>query len=202
MKRVILSVIAVAAALIVLLDFFIDYPVVNRAGAILTDGAIILTAFAMILGLFNLLSVHAERIQKHDSSWVYSAVLVLGLLMVLFFGFGGQESAPVKWIFRYVYSPLQATIFSLLAFFVVSAAYRAFRIRNWETALFVLAGVIVLLGQVPVGELIWGGLPALKDWLLAVPVTAGVRGIILGVALGTIIAGLRILLLMDRPYLE
>lgn len=202
MKRVILSVIAVAAALIVLLDFFIDHPVVNRAGAILADGAIVLAAFAMILGLFNLLSVHAERIRKRDSSWAYSAVLVLGLLMVLLFGFNGPESAPVKWVFRYIYSPLQATIFSLLAFFVVSAAYRAFRIRNWETALFVIAGLIVLLGQVPVGGLIWDKLPALKDWLLAVPVTAGARGIILGVALGTIIAGLRILLLMDRPYLE
>jgi hypothetical protein len=202
MKRVALSVIAVASAFIVLLDFFIDHPVVNRGGAVLTEGALVLAAFAMILGMFNLFSVHAERIRKRESNWAYSAVLVLSLLIVLLFGFRGVESAPVRWIFRYVYSPLQATIFSLLAFFVLSAAYRAFRIRNWETALFVIAAVIVLLGQVPIGRLMWEGLPALKDWILAVPATAGTRGIILGVALGTIIAGLRILLLMDRPYLE
>ena len=201
MKRIVLSVIAVAAALIVLLDFFVEHPVVNRAGMILTEGAVVLAAFAMILGLLNLFAVHTARLRKRETGWAYSAILILTVLMMLIFGLGGPGSAPVTWIFRYVYSPLQATIFSLLAFFVASAAYRAFRIRNWETALFVIAGLIVLLGQVPVGKLLWQQLPVLKDWILAVPVTAGTRGILLGVALGTVIAGLRFLLFMDRPYL-
>ncbi len=201
MKRIVLSVVAGAVALMVLLDFFVEHPIVNKAGMILTEGAVILAAFAMILGLVNLFSVHTTRVRKREKDWAYSAILILVVLIMLIFGLGGPGSPPVAWIFRYVYSPLQATIFSLLAFFMVSAAYRAFRVRNWETALFVVAGIIVLLGQIPLGRLIWEQMPVLKDWILAVPATAGTRGILLGVALGTVIAGLRFLLFMDRPYL-
>lgn len=201
MKRVILSVVAVAAALIVLLDFFVDYAVVDRAGSILVEGAVVLGAFALLFGLFNLASVHAGRVQKRESGWPYSLVLLLAVLAVLIFGLEGPGSPAVTWIFRHVLSPLQATVFSLLAFFVVVAAYRSFRIKSWETALFVLAGIIVLLGQVPVGKYIWAQLPTLKEWVLAVPVTAGTRGILLGVALGTMIAGIRVLMCIDRPYL-
>ena len=201
MKRIILSVVTIAAALLVLLDFFVEQEIVDRAGSFIVEGAVILGAFAMLLGLLNILAVHTTRVRKREHGWGYSIILVLTVLVMLVLGIQGPGSLLVSWVFRYVYSPLQATIFSLLAFFVASAAYRAFRVRSWETLLLVAAGVIVLLGQVPVGKLIWDQLPVLKDWLLAVPVTAGARGILLGVALGTVIAGLRLLLFMDRPYL-
>ena len=201
MKRIILSVVAVAVALLVLLDFFVDQEIVNKAGSFFIEGAVVLGAFAMLLGLLNILAVHTTRVRKREHGWGYSIILVLTVIVMLVLGIEGPGSLPVSWVFRYVYSPLQATIFSLLAFFVATAAYRAFRVRNWESLLMVVAGVIVLLGQVPVGKLIWAQLPVLKDWLLAVPVTAGARGILLGVALGTVVAGLRLILLMDRPYL-
>ena len=201
MKRIILSVIAVAVALLVLLDFFVDQEIVNKAGSFFIEGAVVLGAFAMLLGLLNILAVHTTRVRKREHGWGYSIILVLTVIVMLVLGIEGPGSLPVSWVFRYVYSPLQATIFSLLAFFVATAAYRAFRVRNWESLLMVVAGAIVLLGQVPVGKLIWAQLPVLKDWLLAVPVTAGARGILLGVALGTVVAGLRLILLMDRPYL-
>jgi len=63
-------------------------------------------------------------------------------------------------------------------------------------------GVIVLLGQVPIGAYLWDRLPMIKAWILEVPTTAGARGIILGVALGTVATGLRVLLGIDRPYSE
>lgn len=200
MRKVLLSVICVAAAVIVLLDFFVEGPVVDRAGALLTEGAVVLAAFAMILGLLNLLSVHAVRVKRREQGWTYSAVLGLTVLAMVIFGFRGPNSPAVSWIFRYVYTPLQATIFSLLAFFIVSAVYRAFRVHSWESALFAIAGIIVLVGQVPLSRLIWEQLPTLRDWVLAVPATAGARGILLGAALGTVIAGLRLLFCMDRPY--
>lgn len=201
MKRVILSVVAIAAACIVLLDFFVDQETVNRAGSFLVEGAVILAGFAVLLGLLNILSVHTVRVRKRERGWGYSILLMLAVLVMLGLGVGGPGSAPVNWVFRHIYVPLQATIFSLLAFFVASAAYRAFRVRSWETLLLVGVGIVVLLGQVPVGRLIWDQLPVLKDWLLAVPATAGARGILLGVALGSVIAGMRLLLAMDRPYL-
>ncbi len=201
MKKILLSVVAVAAAVLILLDFFFDSPVLDQASAILTEGAIVLAAFAMLLGLFNLLSVHATRVRKREKGWGYSAVLAVVLVVMVLLGIASPSNPAVTWAFRYVYSPLQATIFSLLAFFVASAAYRAFRIRSWESALFALAGLIVLIGQVPISRYLWDQLPVIKDWVLAVPATAGARGLLLGAAIGTVIAGLRLLLCMDRPYL-
>jgi hypothetical protein len=98
--------------------------------------------------------------------------------------------------------PLQATFFALLAFFIATAAFRAFRARSFETLLMVVAGLLVLWGQMPISRLLgdWG--PAIKDWILAVPTTAGARGILLGAALGIIATSVRVLLGFDRQYAE
>jgi hypothetical protein len=106
----------------------------------------------------------------------------------------------VHWIFDHIQFPLQAATFSLLAFFVATAAYRGLRMRSPEAVAFVLTAVVVLIGQVPVGRYLGDVVPALKDWILNVPSTAGVRGIIIGVALGTIATGVRVLMGFDRPY--
>jgi len=88
----------------------------------------------------------------------------------------------------------------LLAFYVARAAYRGFRLRSLESLAFIAAVIVVLLGQVPVGSYLSEFVPAAKEWILDVPSTAGVRGIIIGVALGTIATGVRVLMGIDRPY--
>jgi hypothetical protein len=75
-------------------------------------------------------------------------------------------------------------------------------VKSFETGLFVVFGILVLLGQVPVGAMLWDQLPVIKDWVLDVPALAGARGILLGVALGTAATGLRVLLGLDRPYVD
>lgn len=202
MRRSLPSAIATLVGLIVLVDFFVAQAELDAAGAVLLRWAMIVGTFALLLGILNVLSVHLRKIKERREGWPHSIALVA--MMVILWGLGlapgskGTASPSVSWLFQNVYIPLQATIFSLLAFFVVSAAYRAFRARSLETTLFLLAGLIVLLGQVPVGGHIWEHLPALRDWILQVPSVAGVRGIILGVALGTILTGLRVLLGFDR----
>lgn len=196
------SVVATIVGLIVLLDFFVAQEELNAVGAALLQWTMIVATFALLLGILNVLSFHLRKIKGRGEGWPYSIALV-GMMLILW-GLGvapgskGTASPSVSWLFENVYIPLQATIFSLLAFFVVSAAYRAFRARSLEATLFLLAGLIVLLGQAPLGHRLWEHLPALKDWVLGVPSVAGARGIILGVALGTILTGLRLLLGFDR----
>jgi hypothetical protein len=201
MKRVLLSVVAIASGLLVLLDFFVDSQIVDAVGAFLVEGAVVLGGFALLLGVINLLTVHGARAKNRERDWGLSLVLLITVLVVLLLGVAGPASEPVSWTYNHVLLPLQATLFALLAFFVATAAYRAYRVKSWESLLMVGAGVIVLLGQVPLGRMIWEELPLLKDWLMAVPAMAGARGILIGVALGSVIAGLRLLLVMDRPYL-
>jgi hypothetical protein len=121
-------------------------------------------------------------------------------VIVLVAGIPGTEGVAITWIFDHIQFPLQAATFSLLAFFVAMAAYRGLRVRSLEALAFVVAAVVVLLGQVPISRYLGDFLPAAKDWILDVPSTAGVRGIIIGVALGTIATGVRVLMGLDRPY--
>jgi hypothetical protein len=198
-KRSVAIAIAISVGLFVLLDFFVQNAFIGLVKFVFVRWAIIVTAFAMVLGFFNVLIVHLNKILQLKQGWFYSIFLILAMMIVLILGLiEGPQGSLISRIFQYVLFPLQATIFSLLAFFVASAAYRAFRLRSWESALLVITGVIVLLGQVP----LWGALTTFKEWILGVPSMAGARGILLGVALGTVATGLRVLLGIDRPYSE
>lgn len=196
---------AVSAGALVLIAFFVKNPVLDGISSTLTAWVTLLVAFGLFIGVWNLMRRHAIRLRERGRDWPHSlvilAVLSCTLLLGLWPGSEGPNEAAVSWSYRYVYAPLNATVFSLLAFFVASAAYRAFRLRSSESVLLLAVGLVVLLGQVPIGFQLWPDLPWLKDWLLEVPTAAGVRGIVLGVALGTVTAGLRILLGQDRPYL-
>ncbi|MEW5717048.1 MAG: hypothetical protein AB1817_00315 [Chloroflexota bacterium] len=198
--RLIPTAIAIGVGLVTLLDYFYAHPILDSIGEAFKQWAIILTAFALILGLINLVQVHFARIvRRHEASAGYSVVVVVTAALVSAIGMWFMlPSAPMAWIFDNVYTPLQGAFFALVAFFLATAAYRALRARNLETTLMLLTALVVLLGQTP----ILGILADARDWVLNVPSAAGVRGILIGVALGTIATALRLLVGMDRPYSE
>jgi hypothetical protein len=200
MKRTIPMSVAIAVGSLMLIDFFFDERHINAVGGFFVESAVIIVAFALLLGLLNVLIVHFRRIGRRDEGWPYSIFLVAVAVVVLAAGISGPQTDIVKWVFDNIQVPLQAATFSLLGFYVATAAYRAFRLRSLESIAFIVAAVVVLLGQVPIGRYLGDLLPAAKDWILDVPSTAGVRGIIIGVALGTIATGVRVLVGFDRPY--
>jgi hypothetical protein len=212
--RVFATVVAVVVGLFVLADLFVSQwdgaifglaglkQTINGVGFFLVSWAAIVVAFALLLGFANVVSVHWNRIRTREPGTGYSAVLLLSLVATLIIGSGGPNSSSTQFIFEFILQPLEATLFALLAVFIVTAAFRAFRVRNLETFFFILFAVIVLLGQVPIGIYLWSELPVIKDWILNVPTLAGIRGILIGVALGTIATGLRVFIGADRPYAD
>lgn len=200
LARFITTAIAISMGVVVILGYFFDY--FTQFSQLILGWAAIVVAFALLLGILNLFKVHASKITNRQTGWPYSLVLILSLALTLIIGRDGPNSIGAKNIFDYVLRPLEATLFALLAFFLASAAYRAFRIKNFETFLLVAFTIVVLLGQVPAGFQLWADLPLIKDWIIRVPALAGARGILLGVALGTIATGLRVLLGADRPYVD
>ena len=97
---------------------------------------------------------------------------------------------------------MDATMFSLLAFFIASAAYRAFRARTFEATLLLVTAVIVMLGNVPIGDIIWADTASdARQWILDNPNLSARRGIILGISLGAISQSIRIILGIERSYL-
>ncbi len=200
--RILATVVAISTGILILAGYFID--ALNGLNALLLDWATIVIAFSLLLGLINLLRVHLNKVLLKEPNRIYSVVLISSLVLTLIAGivYGGPNSVVGQGIFSYILRPLESTIFAMMIFFIASAAYRAFRIKNFETFLFVAFAIIVLLGQVPAGYQLWSDLPLIKEWVMLVPVLAGTRGILLGVALGTIATGLRILLGADRPYAD
>lgn len=203
--RSLVTAITIGVGLLILANFFVRNDLLSLVQQTLLDWAIILAAIALVLGVFNVIATHVRKIRNRLSGWVYSLFLLAAMGTVILLGLAdarGPASPAVSWIFQYIQIPLQATIFSLLAFFVASAAYRAFRVRSLDTFIMLVVGLIVLLGQVPLGAAIWDKIASAKDWLLSYPSTGGARGIILGAALGAVLTGLRVLLGVDRPHAQ
>lgn len=182
----------------------------------------LIAVFAFILGGGNLLKIHGNRISRRGRDWKYSVVTVVGFLAMLIVGafkiggppgLTGDVTAEGSW-FKFMYDSIfvscQATMFSLLAFFVASASYRAFRAKTKEATLLLVAAFIILIGRTPLGHYMTGWLPQplqflhipnLSNWILSVPNMAGQRAIMIGIALGIISTSLKLILGIERSYL-
>ncbi len=174
----------------------------------------IISAFALILGLGNLLLRHINRIKKRGHDWPHSWVLIISFILTavigLFGGVAGEGKLPTKVgdfsfnvtdIYFNVMTPLGASIFSLLAFYMASAAYRSFRAKTWLATLLLGSAFLVMLGQVPLGYQISPVIPEISQWIMEVPNTAAKRGIELGITLGILATFLKILAGIERSWL-
>lgn len=162
-----------------------------------------ISPFAVFLGVMSLINVHKTKISRRVPNWQYSIITLFGLFFTAFAGFmwGTQEGTPYMWLFTNVQMPMSATMFSLLAFYIASAAYKAFRARSAEATVLLVAAIIVMLGQVSLGAAISKWIPETSRWILNVPNLAAKRAIMIGVGLGMTATSLKILLGIERTYL-
>lgn len=164
----------------------------------------IIGVFAMLLGIISLVRVSISKIRKKSPNYQYAFATLAGLASMMFFGlvpgFGGQASVQVQWQFDNILRPTEATMFSLLAFFIASAAYRAFRARSVLATILLASAVIVMIRFFPLGPLT-GAVSWFADWILNVPNLAAKRAILIGVGLGIVSTALKIILGVERSYL-
>ncbi len=196
------AIIAIISGLFVLLGYF--FPIVfGGIQSVLIGWAIILAAFALLLGIFNLAMVHWKKIGSEGSSKVYSIVLLISLVLtIIVVSISGPTGSWSLWVFNAFQVPVEVSLLAVLAVVLVYAGARLLARRpKWNTVLFLVTVLLVLLGSVPlffVGEIT--PLNVIRGWLAQVPAIAGARGLLLGVALGTVATGIRILIGVDRPY--
>lgn len=199
--------ITVVVGLFMILKFFLTVGWVKVVADELEQWCLIVAATAVILGVGNILRINLRVVLRRGADWPYKLVLILSMIGMGCVGLvdllrGKIVTGGYNYLFQYVMTPLSATVFALLAFFIASAAFRAFRARNVRAALLLLSGAVVMIGRVPLGASISDYFPRLADWLMAVPNAAGQRGMIIGAAMGVIATGLRIIFGIERPYLR
>lgn len=202
-RRWIPVVVASVTALLVLLGYlFPTIPVLAHWRGSLVEWAVIVAAFAFALGLFNILRVHGGRVFRRGQRGGHSLVLLIAALVawvppVLY----GPSSLPSQRLLEYAIGPVGASLAALIVFALALAAFRLLRTRRGVGALFfVLIAVLALLGSAPLAGLEW--MAEIRAWIVNVPGTAGMRGLLLGVALGTVMTALRVVLGTDRPHSE
>ena len=227
MKRLIPLWITAISGIVLIVAYFV--PATQSWGDTATIWFNILAAIAFVLGGGNLLKIHLRKVSNRQTGWGYSAVTLVAFLLTLGIGLlkvgvppsrqhpdyawsgtYNTEGGAFWYLYEFAYKPLTATMFALLAFYVASAAFRAFRAKNIEAFLLLATAFIVLLGRTFAGVFLTSWLPEglsglklenLTVWIMQVFNTAGNRAIMIGIALGIASTSLKVLLGVDRSYL-
>jgi hypothetical protein len=202
--RVITVFIAIISGLAVLAGYFLQgfFPVLADVQTILLNCAIILTGVAALVGIFNLFSVHADKVRRGEKGGIYSALLVISLVVTFLLGIILRpEHRAMKAVMNGIIIPIEAALMGILTISLIYAAIRLLRRRvDVMSITFLLTAVLILFGS---ATLPFGDIPLLGDfarWWSQVWALGGVRGILIGVALGALTTGLRVLFGADRPY--
>jgi cytochrome bd-type quinol oxidase subunit 2 len=212
-KGVFSAVVAIAFGFLVLAGYLFGISangapsVLGQIQVFILNVAVILAGFAILVGIFNLLIVHTGKIRQKQKGGIYSVVLIIALVVTFLLGWLAHFNIPVaKSLFNDAFLTIQLPIeTSLMALLVVSLTYASIRLLrrrlNLLSIIFLVTAFLILVGTAPWPFL--GDVPVLSNiraWIAQFPAAAGARGILLGVGLGTLTTGLRILFGSDRPY--
>jgi len=218
-KQVPLTITFIVGVVLVLSVFFPPVETLGEDFSLFFD---IIAVFAFFLGGGNLIRVHTDRISKKKKDWGFSMITIGGFLIMLAAGLfklwnPGDISADVaatgslfQLMYDWMFNPLGATMYSLLAFYVASASYRAFRAKNRDATILLVAAFVILLGRTPLGMYATEWIPEsfsllqipnLAIWIMTSPNLAGQRAIMIGIALGVVSMSLRLILGVERTHL-
>lgn len=199
--RVFTAVFAIASGVIVLLGYFFPIAQLDQLRLQLIDWAIIIAGMAVLIGIYSLVAVQMEKIRTRQKGSLYGILLILSLILT--FGLGlvlGPDDPLMRLAVDAVIVPVEASLMAILAVTLIYASIRLFRRRvDLTTVLFLFTAVLFLIAIMPTP---FGPIPG--DWIIlqfgGMLSRGGTRGLLLGIALGTLLTGLRVLFGIDRPY--
>jgi len=216
-KKYIPLAIVTVVGLLTLATYYVPAGVSSSYLETMNQWETIVTGFSMILGTVSLFIVHGRKVVTFKPGWGYSLTVFIGFFAVFIPGLlsSGLQATPsgqltsLGWAFRYIYNPLSATMFAVLAFYIVSTAFRSFRIKSPQAFLLFVAAFILIMANVPLGELIWNRvigwtgctIDIIKNWIVAVPSVAAKRGIMVGITIGAVVTSLKIIFGIERSYM-
>jgi len=208
-KRTVPLMIVLVGGVLMIIQYFIPHQISQDIFDNYTIWVPIIGAFALILGVGSLSRLHGHKVRNKAPNWPYSLAVLVPMYLLPVFALllpasvGGGMDPPGVYNFAYMHIqvPIQSTMFSLLAFYIASAAFRAFRAKSLLATLLLLTAVIVMMGQVPIGELLGSWFPKVGLWIIDFPNNAAKRAIGLGVGFGILATQLKIIFGVERNWL-
>lgn len=201
--RVVSVAFAIAAGVIVLTGYFFPSSL-GSLRILLLDWAVIIAGMAVLVGIYNLAAVQMEKFRARQKGGIYGILLVISLLIT--FGLGlvlGPDNTYMQLTMNAIIVPVEASLMAILVVTLIYASIRLLRRRgDVMSVVFLLAAIVflILIMPTPFGSILGdGGTQALVDFLRTFS-DGGARGLLLGIALGTLLTGLRVLFGIDRPY--
>ncbi len=202
MRKEVPIAIGFIVGVIILLEYFLKglMPAVSSVAETSQTWGTIISALAMALAAANLLVVHGRRISQKQEDWWMSTLVYAGMILMAVSGVSNSMTGLFTFLFDGLFQPLGTAMFSMMVFFIASAARRAFRARNIDGALLLISGILVMIGNAPIGNLISPFFGSATEWLMKIPNVAGNRAIMIGAALGMVVTGFRVIVGIDRSY--
>ena len=225
MKYKVPLIICFCAGILMILAEFIPRPPFSLLQSTVESWFLIIAGFAIVLGQISMLKMNLLKVTNKSENWQYHLAAIIAFVTMFLFGilFGTQRqpgiighgeifsnfigAKPFDFIFDNIYQHLMGAMFSLLAFFIASAAYRAFIARSLESTLLLSVSILVMLGNTSIGSAMTSKLPAvlhlpnISAFIMEFPNTAGQRAIMIGAGLGVIGSSLRIILGLERSWI-
>jgi len=205
MKRQLPIFIVFVAGIIMVFQFFVPHAASEFLFTYANDFVIVIGILALPLGIFSLMRGTVKKAQKDPKERLYAIATIVGFLVMVIAGvkreYFTSPGTLLQNTFNYILIPAQATLFSMLAFYVASAAYRAFRVRTWLATVLLVTAFIIMLRIVPLPAPLSGWVAEIVRWILEVPNMAAKRAIIIGVGLGGVAYSMKIILGIERGYM-
>jgi len=209
LKRIEIPIaLTIIATLLQVLPYYFDIPVLKDAAGTASNAVLLIVACATFVGVISILQVHGKRVQRRTEGWYFSGLVIVFVAIMVLTGLPlsevglGRNNSIFNWVFTNIQTPLGGTMYSILAFFITSAAVRAFKARNIEAAIVLVSGTLMVMGNAP---LFTNAVPFLLDislWIRNIPNMATMRGVMIGAALGAIALAVRTLMGIERGYLR
>ena len=195
-KLLIPIIIAAICAIIISITSLFKIQAISGISSIIGMFGILLTAFALLVGVVNTLLKQGQAVLKRKENWLYSLWLFFLICFMLVIGLVPPigEHPWFKLVFDSLQRPIDTAMYALMPCYMMWLAYKGFRIKGVESLLFVLSAFFLMMVYAPIGNAIWPGLPAIGNWIKAVPGMAASRGIMIGVGLGLVFLLVRVVL--------
>ncbi len=200
-KKTVPFLLTLGVGLFTFLYFYVPHNLMQILWEEAATWGVIVSGGAMLVGVVSMIRTYYKKsLNKEDPNRYFALITIVSFFAMTLIGFFGgiKPGTLFNDLFLNVMAPLESTMFSLLAFYIASAAFRSFRLKSFSAGLLLVSAIIVMLAQVPTGEMISSYIPVLKDWILDYPNVAAQRAILIGIGIGSIATALKIILGIDK----